>query len=116
MIANSNSSLKPLISSKQNNPIFFPWLFSLLACLLLTILFAAHLINDSDLGFHLKGGQWILENHRFPTTDTYTYTLAGKPYLDIHWFYQVCLYLFFLAGNYPIVELFHILLITSSFF
>src|SRR5258708_1822230 len=94
----------------------FPWFYSLLACFLLTVLFATHLINDTDLGFHLKGGQWILENHRFPTNDTYTYTISGQPYLDIHWLYQVCLYLLFRMGNYPLADLFHVLLITSAFF
>lgn len=91
-----------------------PWAYPLLACFLLTILFATHLINDSDLGLHLKGGQWILENHRFPSADTYTYTLSGHGYLDIHWLYQVILYGLFQAGGYSLIELFHVLLIAAT--
>ncbi|HJT25257.1 MAG TPA: hypothetical protein VJ873_11825, partial [bacterium] len=75
-----------------------------------------HLINDSDLGLHLKGGQWILENHRFPSTDTYTTTLTGHAYLDIHWLYQVLLYGLYQAGGYPLIEIFHGLLIAATGF
>ncbi len=93
-----------------------PWFFCLLSLLLLTVLFGAHFINDTDLGFHLKGGQWILDHHRIPFNDTYTNTISGQPFLDIHWFYQVCLYLFFRMGGYGLVEIFHILLVTAAFF
>lgn len=99
------------------NPSYFsPWFISLLACFLLSLLFGAHFINDTDLGFHLKGGQWILDHHQFPSNDTFTYTISGQPFLDIHWFYQVCLYLFFQTGGYGLVEIFHILLITAALF
>jgi len=93
-----------------------PWLYPLLACLVLAFLFAIHPINDSDLGLHLKGGQWILENHRFPSTDTYTYTLADRSYLDIHWFYQVVLYFLYRLGGYSLLTLFHALLIAATGF
>ncbi len=91
-----------------------PWFYSLLACFLLTFLFSTHLINDSDLGLHLKGGQWILENLRFPSNDTYTYTVPEHPYLDIHWLYQVALYLLYRIGGYSLVSLFHVFLIGAT--
>lgn len=96
-------------------PPFFtnPWSYPLLACLALTFLFAAQRINDSDLGLHLKGGQWILENHRFPVGDTYTYSITGHPYLDIHWLYQVALILLYRAGGYSLLSLLNVLLITA---
>ncbi len=93
-----------------------PWFYPLLACLFLAVLFAVHPINDSDLGLHLKGGQWILENHRFPSTDTYTYTLSGRDYLDIHWLYQVVLYGLYRIRGYSLLILFHALLIAATGF
>ena len=108
-------SRKPLPVPAKPTPLSKnPWLYPLLACFLLTVLLATHLINDSDLGLHLKGGQWILENHRFPSTDTYTYTLSGRGYLDIHWFYQILLYGLYQAGGYSWIELFHVLLIAAT--
>ena len=73
-------------------------------------------MNDSDLGFHLRCGQWILEHRAFPSVDTYTTTTQGQPFLDIHWFYQVCLYSLFHLGGYPWVCLFHVLLTLGAFF
>src|SRR5579872_2032149 len=116
MVAHSLTSNTSTGPATPKFKVSTPWFYSLFACFLLTVLFAAHLINDTDLGFHLKGGQWILENHRFPTNDTYTYTLSGQPFQDIHWLYQLCLYLIFRLGDYPLVDLFHILLITTTFF
>jgi tetratricopeptide (TPR) repeat protein len=75
-------------------------------------------LMDTDLGFHLKGGQWISEHLRVPTQDTYTYTVSTHDYLDIHWLYQVCLYTLYRLGGYTLLAvanmafLFSITLIT----
>ncbi len=92
-----------------------PWAYALSASFLTLVLLSLHFINDSDLGFHLAGGRWILENHRFPSQDTYTYTVAGRPYLDIHWLYQVALYLFYRLGGYTLLSLVHSGLILAAF-
>ncbi len=80
------------------------------------VLFSFRLITDADLGFHLKGGQWILENHRFMTRDVYTYTRSGTDYVDIHWFYEVLLYLVYRMGGYGFLLLFNTGLIAAAFF
>ncbi len=92
------------------------WLLPLLACFLLVILFGARLLNDSDLGYHLKGGQWILENHRLPSLDPFTYTVPDHPYLDIHWLYQVTLYSLYRLGDYSLISLANIGCIFLLFF
>src|SRR5690349_17946815 len=36
---------------------------------------------DPDLWWHLRTGELILSTHRWATTDLYSYTSAGTPYL-----------------------------------
>jgi hypothetical protein len=40
---------------------------------------------DPDLWWHLKVGQNILATHRWPTTDPYSFTAAGQPWLAAEW-------------------------------
>jgi hypothetical protein len=71
-------------------------------------------IFSPDIGFHLKGGQWILENGRFPSTDQFTYTSSSHEYIDLHWIYQITFYTaskFF--GEFGIAILNTILLLFS---
>ena len=93
-----------------------PWFYGLLSCFILLVIFGARLITDFDLGYHLKGGQWILGNHAFPSKDTYTYTVSGHEYVDIHWLYQVALYLLYLIGGYSLITIANIVLIFLVFF
>ncbi len=105
----------PLKVSKQESFFRQPWFWALLSCFLFIILLGARYILDLDLGFHLKGGQWIIQNHCVPSQDTYTYTVTGRDYLDIHWLYQVLLYLLYLAGGYTLLSVFNITLIVTVF-
>jgi hypothetical protein len=73
------------------------------------------LLNDFDLGYHLRGGQWMLQNHQFFTHDVYTYTVSDHPYLDIHWLYQIGLYLVYLAGGYSLLSILNIVLLVLVF-
>ncbi len=40
---------------------------------------------DPDLWWHIKNGQNILVTHRWPTTDPYSFTIAGAPWLAYEW-------------------------------
>lgn len=92
-----------------------PWLLALGACFLLLILFACRKDVDYDLGFHLKAGQWILQNHAFPSKDTFTYTVNQNDYIDLHWLYQVGIYLLFGLTGYAGLSVMNILLILTVF-
>ncbi|MBN1337715.1 MAG: hypothetical protein JXA03_00245 [Bacteroidales bacterium] len=59
---------------------------------LLVIIFALRMLSDADLGFHLNGGRWIVENGAFPSKDTYTYTVSDNGYINLHWLFQVSLH------------------------
>jgi len=40
---------------------------------------------DPDMWWHLKTGEWILSTHRWATTDPYSYTSAGAPWMSAEW-------------------------------
>ena len=59
--------------------------------LLLIILFAGIFImavrapSDSDLWWHLAAGDWMRANGRIPTTDPFSHTMAGRPWIEQGW-------------------------------
>jgi len=60
-------------------------LFALCASFCLTEL------AEVDLHWHLLAGERILREKRVPIVDTFTYTSAGRPWIDLHWLFQVLL-------------------------
>jgi hypothetical protein len=46
---------------------------------------------DPDMWWHLKTGELILSTHRWATTDPYSYTSAGAPWLSSEWLGEVLL-------------------------
>ncbi|HET9085031.1 MAG TPA: hypothetical protein VFN41_11580, partial [Candidatus Limnocylindrales bacterium] len=48
-------------------------------------------ISTVDLAYQLRAGAEILATGRIPTTDTWTFTMAGQPWVDQQWLAQVIL-------------------------
>jgi hypothetical protein len=46
---------------------------------------------DPDLWWHIKTGQNILATHHWPTTDPYSFTVAGNPWMAYEWLGEVLL-------------------------
>jgi hypothetical protein len=42
-------------------------------------------IVDPDCWWHIKTGQMILATHHWPSTDPYSFTVAGQPWLSYEW-------------------------------
>lgn len=40
---------------------------------------------DPDLWWHLKNGQNMLDTHRWPITDPFSFTVAGQPWIATEW-------------------------------
>ncbi|HYV84840.1 MAG TPA: hypothetical protein VFB49_02925 [Patescibacteria group bacterium] len=56
-------------------------------------------VTDSDLFWHLATGDLIRRTGHEPTSDTFSYTVYGLPWVDIHWLFQVLVsYLDEMAG------------------
>jgi hypothetical protein len=48
-------------------------------------------VVDPDLWWHIKTGQMILATHRWPTTDPYSFTVHGAPWMAYEWGGEVLL-------------------------
>jgi GNAT superfamily N-acetyltransferase len=65
--------------------------------LLLAVLFAvpallclhAATVNDADIWWHLRAGEWILAHHAVPRVDSFSTFGAGKPWVDYSWLYEL---------------------------
>ncbi|MGY4474063.1 hypothetical protein [Bradyrhizobium sp. USDA 3364] len=47
------------------------------------------LLRDSDTEWQIKVGQWILEHGAMPTTDVFSFTRFGEPWISSSWLSQV---------------------------
>lgn len=65
----------------------------------IAFLLGCYELGDTDVWWHLRAGQWALENGRVPTTDPFTFGSEGKPWVDVHWSYQLVLALAYRAGG-----------------
>ncbi len=78
--------------------------------LLLGVLFSGE-IRDNDIFWHLRTGRYIVETHRLPVPDPFSWTSTGSAYpgeevtrrfnLTHEWLSQVALYLTYLAAGFP---------------
>jgi hypothetical protein len=64
-----------------------PLIVGLLA--VVTFLLGCVPIADTDLWWHLKTGEWILDTGQIPYVDLYTFTQPHQPWIDLHWGFQV---------------------------
>jgi len=83
MALNNENTLKQKKFYADSNKVTVFFLFGLI------IIFSFREIYSPDLGFHLRAGEWILENLKFPGKDMFTYTVGTHDYIDLHWLYQI---------------------------
>jgi hypothetical protein len=67
----------------------------------ITVFTIANRFNDPDLWFHLKLGQVIWTTHSIPTTDTFSFTAYGHPWIAHEWLAQLGIYAVYRLGGYP---------------
>ncbi len=72
-------------------------------------------IADLDFWWHLKTGQIILEQRAFQHTEIYSFTAAGREYIDHEWLFQVIQYLIFKASGPAGIILFKCFLIVGIY-
>jgi hypothetical protein len=68
-----------------------------------------------DLAYHLRAGTDVLAGN-IPRVDTYTFTVAGQPWLDQQWGAQGLLALLFKAGGWPTLMFAQGVLVGATFF
>lgn len=47
------------------------------------------LLTDSDTGWHIRMGEWILQHHSIPTQDLFSFTKAGESWIAWEWLSDV---------------------------
>lgn len=61
------------------------------------ILFSAFLLGitwmlDTDLGWHIAAGRWMIENRTVPRADMFSLLAEGRPWIDLSWGFQLFAY------------------------
>lgn len=62
-------------------------------------------LPSGDLAYHVRAGQIMLDTHTFLHTDPFTYTVAGKAWLNQQWGSQLLLAWIFGRGGWPAMVL-----------
>lgn len=62
-------------------------------------------LYDTDFWWHLKTGEWILQERRVPQVDLFTFSSVGRPWIDLHWGFQVFITLLYRLGGVDLVIL-----------
>ena len=66
--------------------------FSALLFLPALVCFFRDVVDDPDVWWHLKAGQWILQRGAWPTVDTFSFHGAGNPWTAYSWIAELLLY------------------------
>ena len=70
-------------------------------------------IGSLDYWWHLRAGQLIAETGAVPSHDSFTYTVPGARWIDIHWLHQLGLYALYAAGGHAAVVLAQVVLVWA---
>ncbi|MBN1385148.1 MAG: tetratricopeptide repeat protein [Elusimicrobia bacterium] len=62
---------------------------------ILAVVFLIRTITGYDVWWHLKTGEYIVKNLAIPRTDIFSIPAYGNQWMDLHWFFQVILYIFY---------------------
>jgi len=106
----------------RNNKNFFYIFDSVLKYCLISfvIIFIAvlsiHKIENKDIWFHLKVGQYIVENITMPFYDVFSYTIQGQPWINQSWLSGVFFYLIFNIFGAGGLIIFSTLLLSIALF
>ena len=71
------------------------------ALAILALLLGCYELFDTDVWWHLRTGRWILEHHRVPRLDIFTFSSADRAWIDLHWGFQVALAMAHALGGVP---------------
>ena len=72
-------------------------------------------ISTVDLAYQLRAGAEILATGRIPTTDTWTFTMAGQPWVDQQWAAQIVLRSIESVGGWVGLAAFRAVLVGAIF-
>ena len=89
------------------------WLFLALALPALAALIAP--LPAVDLAYQVRAGDLILATGQIPSNDTFTFTVAGAPWLDQQWLAQVLLAAGYRLGGWEALAVLRALMVAMTF-
>jgi len=72
-------------------------------------------IGDPDLGWHLKGGEYVWRHAWPPTTDEFSYTIHGQPWIAYSWLAELVFWLLADRVGFHALILFCAALVAAAF-
>ncbi len=104
-------------SPPQKSPAFFRLDTVWLALIPSAALAIADLLQvmPNDFWWHLRTGQIIVQTGQLPTTDLFSFTAFGQPWINQAWLMQVFYSLVFRAGGLAAIVFSHALLIALGY-
>ena len=91
---------RTLAASRSAWAVSWPLLLGLAVFVFLNNPTGLPLLSDPDTHWHITVGNWILTHGSVPTTDSYSYTFPGQPWIAKEWLSQVLLALAFNIGGW----------------
>jgi hypothetical protein len=86
-----------------------------LAVATIVVLSVTHAVYDPDQWQHLTVGRFIWEQHRFPTTQLWTWPTYGEPEVDYAWGFEALLWPFWKLGGLTGIYLWRWLATLAAF-
>ncbi len=90
-------------------------LLALLLVLLLAAVLCLSPLAEVDFHWHLLAGQQILATGQAPQTDQFTYTSAGRPWVDLHWLFQATVAWIERHGGWGALDVFKVTMVVAAF-
>ncbi|MBZ5564048.1 MAG: hypothetical protein LAP13_16710 [Acidobacteriia bacterium] len=83
---------------------------------LIVVRLAERNVLDLDLWWHLRNAQFLFANHQLPNIDTYSFTVAGRPWMNYEWLGEIPYYLAWRAFGLEGIQILMLLVLESIFF
>ncbi|MGA2436374.1 MAG: hypothetical protein ABSG25_13945 [Bryobacteraceae bacterium] len=74
-----------------------------------------YLLGDGDTGWHLRTGEWILQNGRVPDRDLFSFTKAGQPWYAWEWLWDATFAKLYQFGGLTAVIIASIAIICATY-
>jgi hypothetical protein len=76
---------------------------------------AARISVDTDTWWHLRAGQWMLENRQIPQVDPFSYTRGGEPWQYPGWLVELPMIALYRLGGPGLLNLWTAAIVTLAF-
>jgi hypothetical protein len=107
------TEVEPAAQRTRRRPIDTAW--ASLVILIPVVVSLLSRMGSTDLTYHIRAGEDILATHALPRVDTYTFSVAGAPWLDQQWGAQILLAFGHRFGGFATLASLQAVLIGISF-